>query len=90
MDGSLMENVVVELQGEVLRVSSWNEIRQVVRDWATKYQFQPCTTTPDEAGLHIAYLVGWGDDFRKAYLSIPVDDAKCYISDFEARRSGVW
>ena len=90
MDGSFVKgDVVAELQNAVLLVTTWKDIRKVVRDWATKYQFQPCTTTPNEAGLHIAYSVGWGDGFRKAHLSLPLDAAKRYLVEYEAGR-GVW
>ena len=88
MDGSLVnESVLAELEQVVIGETAWPGVRTVVRAWAAKHVFLPCTTTPTERGLQIAYYdskVGC----QKMFVALPKDQAKNILAEYEAGKSG--
>ena len=88
MDGSLLMNdVLPELEETVRLETAWPSVRIVVRAWAAKHVFLPCTTTPTERGLQIAYYnrqVGC----QKMFVALPPDQAKNILAQYEAGKSG--
>ena len=88
MDGAKVAGgVFAELQTNVLQVETWTEVRKVVREWATKHWFLPCTTTPVTNGLIIAYH----DEARgcqKIQVELPHNSVIRYLVEFEANKGG--
>ena len=89
MDGSkVVEDMFAELQTNVLQVSTWTEVRNVVRAWATQHLFLPCTTTPTVNGLVIAYH-DEVEGCQKIQVGLPQVLALGYIAEFKVNK-GVW
>ena len=88
MDGSLLMNdVLAELEQVVRLETAWAGVRIVVRAWAVKHVFLPCTTTPTDRGLQIAYYdreVGC----QKMFVALLPDQAKNILAEYEAGKSG--
>ncbi|MBY0537908.1 hypothetical protein K2P47_00745 [Patescibacteria group bacterium] len=88
MDGSLVEDAVLaELEKAVSGETAWTDVRKVVRAWAAKHWFLPCTTSPTVTGLSIAYhdeALGC----KKVFVPLPADQADKVLREYEAGKDG--
>ena len=88
MDGSLLvDAMVATLEAALQPVTSYAEVRKVVRAWAAERWFLPCTATPFPDSLRIAYhdVEGGCKQFR---IPLTTEQALHYISEFEAGQGG--
>jgi hypothetical protein len=88
MDGSLRTgDMVTTLEAALLSVSSYAEVRVVVRAWAAERWFLPCTTTPFPDSLRIAYhdVEGGCKQFR---IPLTAELAARYLIEYEAGQGG--
>jgi hypothetical protein len=88
MDGSLVEDAMLfELEQNVSGETAWLDVRRVVRAWAAKHWFLPCTTTPTATGLKIAYhdeALGC----KQVFVPLSAPQAEKIFREYEAGKDG--
>ncbi len=88
MGGSLLiDDMVATLEAALLPVSSYAEVRMVVRAWAAERRFLPCTSTPFPDGLRIAYH-DEAAGCKQFQIPLPAERAMHFMVEYESGQGG--
>ncbi|MFM2339656.1 MAG: hypothetical protein RLZZ360_292 [Candidatus Parcubacteria bacterium] len=95
MDGSLQmstDSRCLTLERLLQPVAEFQVARQIIRDWATMFRLQPCTTIVTEKQLIISYHdeehaeVNYG--CRQHYIPLTTSQQMSFCKEYLAARDG--